>query len=235
MPNEQPEDDKPARQQTRPTLRPASDRLEGEDLLDAWALLTPDERLEGFSELSRAEADEFFLALTPRDQSSMLGRMPEKERRLWLRLLAPDDAADVIQHLPEERDKLLDLLDAATRREVTALLAYAEDAAGGLMSPRFARLQARNDGRRSDPVPAQASPGTPGDNLLRLRSRQESEAGRRGFVSRSVLSARRKTLGRGDAVGRDLRRPIRSTKKPSRRWSLVTISAQSPWSTQRGA
>ena len=31
--------------------------------------------------------------------------------------------------------------DDATRREVTALMAYAEDAAGGLMSPRFARLR----------------------------------------------------------------------------------------------
>jgi Mg/Co/Ni transporter MgtE len=33
------------------------------------------------------------------------------------------------------------LLDPATRGEVTALLAYAEDAAGGLMNPRYARLR----------------------------------------------------------------------------------------------
>src|SRR5262249_50662882 len=58
------------------------------------------------------------------------------------RMLAPDDAADVIQAAPEDmRSELLGLLDDVTRRDVTALLAYAEDKAGGLMSPRFARAR----------------------------------------------------------------------------------------------
>ena len=58
------------------------------------------------------------------------------------RVLAPDDAADLIQLAPEaQRAQLLDMLDTATRQEVTALLAYKEDQAGGLMSPRFARLR----------------------------------------------------------------------------------------------
>jgi magnesium transporter len=56
-----------------------------------------------------------------------------------MRLLPPDDAADVLQDAnDEERAVLLELLDAPTRREVRALMAYAEDAAGGLMSTRFA-------------------------------------------------------------------------------------------------
>jgi magnesium transporter len=68
--------------------------------------------------------------------------LPEGQRRLWMRLLAPDDSADVIQEAPEEeRAKLLGLLDDSARREVSALLAYKEDAAGGLMSPRFARVR----------------------------------------------------------------------------------------------
>src|SRR5271170_4620944 len=50
--------------------------------------------------------------------------------------------ADVIQEVgPELRDEFLFLLDEPTRREVTALLAYKEDDAGGLMNPRFARLR----------------------------------------------------------------------------------------------
>ena len=68
--------------------------------------------------------------------------MPKNERRAWLRILPPDDAADVIQHVPEaERAALLTLLDDLTRHEVTALLVYAQDAAGGLMNPRYARLR----------------------------------------------------------------------------------------------
>src|SRR5690606_22406323 len=76
------------------------------------------------------------------EQAPLLREMPLLERRLWFRSLAPDDAADVIQYVPEEeRQDFLGLLDEMTRREVTALLAYAEDVAGGLMSPRFARLR----------------------------------------------------------------------------------------------
>ena len=68
--------------------------------------------------------------------------LPGVERRSWMRLLAPDDAADVIQSAPnDERSPLLNLLDEPTRKEVTALMAYAEDDAGGLMNPRFARVR----------------------------------------------------------------------------------------------
>jgi magnesium transporter len=67
--------------------------------------------------------------------------MPADERRGWIRL-APDDAADVLQQLPEDqRPGLVDLLDDATRHEVQALLAYAEDEAGGVMNPRYARMR----------------------------------------------------------------------------------------------
>ena len=48
----------------------------------------------------------------------------------------------VVQYVrAEERPALLAMLDGPTRNEVTALLAYAEDEAGGLMSPRFARVR----------------------------------------------------------------------------------------------
>ena len=59
-----------------------------------------------------------------------------------MRQLPPDDAADLCQQAPAEtREALLHLLDDPTRKEVSALLTYAEDAAGGLMSPRYVRLR----------------------------------------------------------------------------------------------
>lgn len=112
------------------------------EVRNRWSTMPPAQRVDAFSRLEREDADDFFLGLNAHDQASMLRHMKEGERRLWFRLLAPDDAADVIQVAPEEeRAPLLEMLDEPTRREVSALLAYAEDAAGGLMSPRFARLR----------------------------------------------------------------------------------------------
>jgi magnesium transporter len=112
------------------------------ELREAWWLLSKDDRLEGFRLLDSEEAEEFFTDLTPRDQAELLLMLRQPERRLWLRDLAPDDAVDLLQELDEEeRPALLALLDDATRREVTVLLAYEEDEAGGLMSSRFARLR----------------------------------------------------------------------------------------------
>src|SRR6185503_12641851 len=54
----------------------------------------------------------------------------------------PDDAADALQSMdPRDRPPFLALLDPVTRGEVTALMAYAEDAAGGVMNPRYMRLR----------------------------------------------------------------------------------------------
>ena len=118
------------------------DGLSSADLQEAWPLLSPAERIEGFLLLSRAEAEDLFLSLSVLDQATLLHDLPLGERRLWMRLLAPDDAADVIQAAPEDkREGLLLLLDDSARKEVTALLAYAEDEAGGLMSPHYARVR----------------------------------------------------------------------------------------------
>lgn len=111
-------------------------------LWEEWPGLSEEERVERFKTLPREEADEFFLSLAPVEQASLLRALPQGERRLWMRLLPPDDAADLIQEAPsEERPQLLEMLDDATRTEVRALLAYAEDEAGGLMNPRFARVR----------------------------------------------------------------------------------------------
>ena len=112
------------------------------DLKAAWPVMSPDERVEGLRLLPEDEAEEFFLGLTSREQSQLLCCLPALTRRTWLRLLPLDDAADVIQEAPAAaRDELLRLLDEVSLKEVRALLAYAEDEAGGLMNPRFARLR----------------------------------------------------------------------------------------------
>ena len=116
--------------------------LSQSDLYSAWPALSMDERVEGFELLPREDAEEFFLQLSARDQAAIVLALSPGERKLWLRLLPPDETVDLIQETPaEQREHLLQLLDDATRREVRGLLAYAEDAAGGIMNPRYARLR----------------------------------------------------------------------------------------------
>lgn len=116
--------------------------LSTESNLENWSALTTSERREVFNQLGRVEAVELFLSLTTHDQAELLAEATPQEKRSWVRLLAPDDIADLIQEQGvESKDEILDLLDPQTRREVIALLAYAEDNAGGLMSSRFVRLR----------------------------------------------------------------------------------------------
>jgi magnesium transporter len=116
--------------------------LSADELREAWPVLLQEDRSLGLKALAPAAAEDFFLGLSARDQAEMILSLPPDRRRVWMRLLPPDDAADLIQEAPpEERERLLGLLDETTRTEVAALLAYAEDEAGGLMNPRFARVR----------------------------------------------------------------------------------------------
>jgi magnesium transporter len=111
-------------------------------LHDEWNELEIEEKLKRFQELAPADAEEFFRELDGQEEAEILTALPARDQRLWIRVLDPDDAADVLQEIPEEeRTHFLELLDESTRTEVSALMAYDEDQAGGLMSPRYARVR----------------------------------------------------------------------------------------------
>ena len=114
-------------------------------LRESWSRHSEDQKKEDFEKLNRADSVEFFLGLKSNDQYVLVKELGLGDKRTWVRLLAPDDVADLIQEIPEsdteQKDEYLSLLDPQTRREVTALLAYAEDKAGGIMSSRFIRLR----------------------------------------------------------------------------------------------
>jgi len=113
-----------------------------EMLLLTWPALSNEERAEAFVLLAEDDRQGFFSSLKAADQAGILGQLPDTKAAVWMRFLAPDDAADLLQAAdPEQRSRLAAMVDAPTRGEVQALLAYAEDEAGGLMSPRFVRLR----------------------------------------------------------------------------------------------
>jgi magnesium transporter len=125
-----------------PETPPAEEPLHLDEVRDGWSLFDLEERIEAFHLLPRPEAEDLFLDLPSADQAAIVRGLPPPERRSWMRLLAPDDAADLVQQVPpEERAGLVALLDEVTQKDVGGLLAFAEDDAGGLMNPRYARLR----------------------------------------------------------------------------------------------
>jgi magnesium transporter len=119
-----------------------NDDLSLENLLDNWQTLTPNKRQEVFLILGRIDQEELCINLSSDYQAELFTELPMAEKRSWIRLLAPDDIADLVQNLDQDSQaESLKLLDYATLVEVKALMAYAEDEAGGLMNSRFARLR----------------------------------------------------------------------------------------------
>lgn len=114
-----------------------------EDAYKNWPSFTNVEKVETFHHLDRDDQDELFLRLSPIEQKLILERATPAKTRSWLRSLEPDDLVDLFQLYTgeEEKMKLLDVLDHQTKIEVSALLAYKVDVAGGLMNTRFARLR----------------------------------------------------------------------------------------------
>lgn len=111
-------------------------------LREEWPHLSSEDRAIRFRQLAHDDAEDFYLSMPAREQAALFEELPRAEKRLWIRFLAPDDATDLIQELPEDmRAEVLSLVDETARREIIALLSYREDEAGGLMSPRFARVR----------------------------------------------------------------------------------------------
>lgn len=118
------------------------DDLSLADLENIWLILSPEDKMLSLFELPRSDAEEFFFRLPPLEKAEIIERLPHTEQRSWLRVLAPDEMADLIQAIDSKKQQeILSHLDEPTRKEVKALLAYAEDNAGGLMNPKFARLR----------------------------------------------------------------------------------------------
>lgn len=110
--------------------------------LDSWNDLSSEERASLFATLPLPTAENLFHSLDGLARANLLLELPMEVRRIWLRQLPPDDVADVIQAAPvERREELFSILEKLTASEVSALLAYAEDEAGGLMNPRYARIR----------------------------------------------------------------------------------------------
>ncbi len=74
-------------------------------------------------------------------RAEVLGEMPASQAAKLVSEMTPDDRVDALEELEEERSKeILAEIPAEARRETEALLTYAPDSAGGLMTTEFVQL-----------------------------------------------------------------------------------------------
>ncbi|MES2503496.1 MAG: magnesium transporter [Myxococcota bacterium] len=107
-----------------------------------WRELDLPGRRQHFFALPPPQAENLFEKLSKKEQMELIGELSLADWGVWIRLLRLDDAADLIQKLPAElRSDTLAHFDENARREIIGLMAYAEDAAGGLMNPRYIRIR----------------------------------------------------------------------------------------------
>lgn len=117
-------------------------RLTLEQVREVWYTSTPEQRVDMFRGLGLADSEELFHELNAGDKSQIITEVSPRDQRVLLGMLESDEIADVIQHASDDRRaELLTRLATAKRSEVSALLAYAEDVAGGLMNPSYVSLR----------------------------------------------------------------------------------------------
>ena len=125
----------------RVKLRISSDKLEAihpADLADIVEELSPSERHSIIESLDEETAAETLAELDDRLKTQVVEKLDTEKAGDILEEMDPDEAADLLADLsPETSRELLDELPRDDAQEVTALLQFEENSAGGMMNTDF--------------------------------------------------------------------------------------------------
>lgn len=117
-------------------LLAAFEELKAADLAEVINELAPKRRLEVVSALDDERLADVLEELPEEDQVEILSELANERAADVLEAMQPDDAADLLSELPQEqREQLLALMEPGEAADVRRLLLYADDTAGGLMTP----------------------------------------------------------------------------------------------------
>ncbi len=115
--------------------RDSLEKLHPSEIADALESLPGKEREQLWDLVSPEIEGEVISQLQATVRTELLGQMQPHEVAEVTRDLDTDDVADIIQELPEEiKDTVLLAMDEQHRQELTSVLSFPEDTAGGLMN-----------------------------------------------------------------------------------------------------
>jgi len=127
-------------------LRRVKLRLSGEklaelhpaDLADIMEELSPDERQSIISSLDEETAAETIGELDKRLQTQVVEKLDPEKAADIIEEMSPDEAADLMSNLEPETSKgVLDEMGRREAKELTELLRFEQDTAGGMMTTEF--------------------------------------------------------------------------------------------------
>jgi CBS domain-containing protein/sporulation protein YlmC with PRC-barrel domain len=111
------------------------------DLASIIDQLAPRDRVGVLAVLDDEAAADVFEEMEPETQVEVIEDLEPERAADILEEMSPDDAADLIADLSDAaRDEILPLMDREDAEEVTELLAYPEDSAGGIMTTEFVTM-----------------------------------------------------------------------------------------------
>jgi CBS domain-containing protein len=110
-------------------------RLRPGELADLLEDLGRPQREELLAALETGEAADALEEMEVDDLINLLRELPTEQTAKVVAEMAPDEAAEALRELdPETRDELLDAMDPEVAAELSGLLAYPEESAGGAMT-----------------------------------------------------------------------------------------------------
>ncbi len=116
-------------------------RLHPADIADIVAQLTPQQRVEVLESLDNETIADTITEVDPDMQVEIMQQLDLDKARDVITHMEPDDAADVLDDLPESRsDDILDKMSKEDAEELTRLMEYHEDTAGGLMTTEYVAI-----------------------------------------------------------------------------------------------
>jgi len=124
-------------------IRDALSVIEPADIADLIEALPADSAVITFRVLPRELAAATFAELAQRAQESLLEELGTEKSARLIESMDPDDRAAMLDELPVEvSTKLIERFSPENRRITQAILGYAPDSVGRLMTPDYVRLRA---------------------------------------------------------------------------------------------
>ena len=111
------------------------------DLADIVEDLSPDDREAIFESIDSEVAAEALSEVDPDIQASILESLETEKAAEIVEEMSPDEAADLLAELEESTSQeILDEMDVEPKADVSELLSFEEDTAGGLMNTEYVAL-----------------------------------------------------------------------------------------------